>query len=152
MTSAYQKKFAMPEGFPVILKDFAREVLRAGVDSEEQIYAFGAQYFTNVASGQGQGGAQIGNRLNMDEMRVQLKQLFEEADLDGNGCLDQSEFKKVFRSLQGDLGLTDRDVRIIMAEADEDGDGTIQYAEFAQVCGLGFGVSSGDCSSLRILI
>lgn len=45
MTARYQKQIAVPDGFPVLLKDFAREVLR---QQPENIYGFGAQHFQQL--------------------------------------------------------------------------------------------------------
>ena len=147
MSSAYQKKFAMPEGFPMILKDFTREVLRADLQDPASVYDFGSRYFSQLQNGGGGGGGSV-SRLSGEELRAKVDVLFVQADADGNGYLDQQEFKAIFKTLQGDLGLTDRDVRLIMAEADENGDGVIEYPEFVQVrrrknCGGGGGGEGG---------
>ena len=42
MASKYIQKYPVPQGFPDILHDFAREVLR---DQPENIYEFGFMYF-----------------------------------------------------------------------------------------------------------
>ena len=42
MASKYLQKFPVPESFPDILHDFAREVLR---DQPENIYEYGFEYF-----------------------------------------------------------------------------------------------------------
>jgi len=42
MASKYIQKYPVPQGFPDILHDFAREVLR---DQPENIYEFGYLYF-----------------------------------------------------------------------------------------------------------
>lgn len=130
MTSAYQKKFAMPEGFPMVLKDFTREVLRADLQDPAGIYEFGARYFSQMASGEGGGAA---SRLNAEELHAKIKGLFAQADADGNGYLDASEFKGVFTGLAAELGLSEFHIRQIMAEADENGDGVIEYSEFVQL-------------------
>lgn len=46
MTSKYvdPQRYAVPEGFNYVLKDFCREVLREQV-AGDAIYAFGARYF-----------------------------------------------------------------------------------------------------------
>lgn len=43
MASKYIQKFPIPGQFPDILHDFVREVLR---DQPENIFEYGAQYFT----------------------------------------------------------------------------------------------------------
>jgi hypothetical protein len=42
MASKYRTKHTIPPGFPDILKDFVREILR---EQPENIYRFGAEYF-----------------------------------------------------------------------------------------------------------
>ena len=42
MASKYLQKYPVPQGFPDVLHDFAREVLR---DQPENIYEFGFLYF-----------------------------------------------------------------------------------------------------------
>ena len=42
MASKYLQKYPVPEDFPDLLHDFAREVLR---DQPDDIYQYGAQYF-----------------------------------------------------------------------------------------------------------
>jgi len=42
MSSRYQKLFVIPDGFPALLKDFTREILR---NQPTNIYEFGAEYF-----------------------------------------------------------------------------------------------------------
>ena len=45
MASKFLPKYPVPEDFPDILHDFAREVLR---DQPENIYEYGAQYFKAI--------------------------------------------------------------------------------------------------------
>ena len=45
MASKYLQKYPVPEDFPDLLHDFAREVLR---DQPENIYEYGAQYFKSL--------------------------------------------------------------------------------------------------------
>jgi len=138
MASKYARQFSLPNGFPEILKDFTREVLRS---QTEDMYKFGYEYFTeqirrrdNPQDYQEQ-GEESGdpNRLSGEELKLKIEQLFTEADADGNGYLDRKEFKQVFNGLQEELGLTKKDVIKIMAEADENADGVIEYQEFAPI-------------------
>lgn len=43
MASRYLQKFPIPSGFPELLHDFSREVLR---DQPENIYEYGLLYFS----------------------------------------------------------------------------------------------------------
>jgi hypothetical protein len=47
MASKYRTKHTIPSGFPDILKDFVREILR---EQPENIYRFGAEYFQQKVS------------------------------------------------------------------------------------------------------
>jgi len=72
------------------------------------------------------GGAQ--ERLTPEEMEQVLVQLFREADVDGNNVLSLPEFKTVMA--KANLGLDDKQMKLLMAEADSDSDGQIDYFEF----------------------
>jgi hypothetical protein len=45
MASKYLQKFPVPEGFPEILHDFTREILR---DQPDDIIAYAAEYFASL--------------------------------------------------------------------------------------------------------
>merc|ERR1719253_1144644 len=59
--------------------------------------------------------------------------MFRHADMDKSGFLDRRELKSVFIKLRDDLGLSDKDIRLLMAEADENEDGVIDYEEFCHI-------------------
>jgi len=124
MASRYAEKFSIPEGFPQILREFTKEVLR---ENPQNIYDFGHQYFNGLASQNGEKGP---GDLSPEELRDLINRLFQEADKDGNGYLDRKEFKSVFVGLQSDLKLSAKEIRQIMSEADENQDGRIDYGEF----------------------
>ena len=108
MASKYARQFTLPDGFPQLLKDFTREVLRA---DPGDIYTFGHDYFTEAIA-QRNNPDQYGEqeRLSVEELTERVGQLFMEADADGNGVLDRKEFKVVFVGLKEELNLTDKDV------------------------------------------
>lgn len=127
MPSKYGKEFTVPKEFPSVLKSFTREVLRAQPDN---IYEFGSQYFTELLA-QAEAAAQEPSgkaRLSTAELQELLTTMFLEADTDGSGSLDHQEFKAVLQMAQ--LGLSDRERKLVMAEADMDGNGAIEYHEF----------------------
>jgi len=64
-------------------------------------------------------------------MEEYLKNVFEQADVNGDGFLDHTEFKALLRN--ADLGLSNSEIRRVLAEADEDEDGMINYHEFVPV-------------------
>ncbi|GAX81847.1 hypothetical protein CEUSTIGMA_g9275.t1 [Chlamydomonas eustigma] len=148
MSSKYQKPYTIPEGFPELLKSFTREILRAQPDN---IYEFGAQYFSEVLANQGapqyQGVADVGpegvetlsdvaavldiQNLSPAELEPIIMQLFLAADTDQSGFLDRSEFTQVLKS--ANLNLSNKVIRQILAEADENEDNVIEYKEFLPV-------------------
>eukprot|EP00873_Tetraselmis_striata_P003997 jgi/Tetstr1/424261/TSEL_014830.t1 len=128
MSSRYQKPFTIPEGFPSLLKDFAREVLRAQPDN---IYEFGAQYFAELVDERGAEGeeGQIDiTQLNSAEISELVFNMFVKYDRDQNGVLDRKEFRNVLSSSQ--LALSNSQIMKIMSELDEDQDGKLSYTEF----------------------
>lgn len=133
MSSAYfTKRLKVPDEFPEILKSFTREILR---NQPSNIYEFGANYFAEMSAqanmmemGEGAEQEQLFSAAEMEEY---LAGLFLEADGDGNGYLDPSEFKKIM--IAADVGLTTEDIYEIMLVADENGDGKIEYQEFVPI-------------------
>lgn len=67
------------------------------------------------------------------DFRNTIKEMFRHADMDKSGFLDRRELKSVFIKLRDDLGLSDKDIRLLMAEADENEDGVIDYEEFCHI-------------------
>lgn len=127
MVSKYGKDFTVPKDFPSVLKAFTREVLRS---QPGNIYEFGAAYFSELMdqSQQQDYGSGEPQRLTPEEMEQVLVQLFREADVDGNNVLSLPEFKSVMA--KANLGLDDKQMKLLMAEADSDSDGQIDYFEF----------------------
>ena len=94
-STKYGKDFAVPKDFPSVLKAFTREVLR---NQPENIYEFGAQYFTEVLAQLQDEQAQQGSsmqRLTPAELAEMLQTLFHQADKDGSGTLSRQEFEVV---------------------------------------------------------
>jgi len=128
MSSRYQKPFTIPEGFPSLLKDFAREVLRAQPDN---IYEFGAKYFAELVDereAEGEEGQIDITQLNSAEISELVFNMFVKYDRDQNGVLDRKEFRNVLSSSQ--LALSNSQIMKIMSELDEDQDGKLSYTEF----------------------
>jgi len=135
----YQKVFAIPEGFPSLLKGFVREVLR---EQPSDLLAFGASHFAALRdAGDARDGAAAGGHpqgapppqghvsaLTHEELEEVVVDLFRRFDADGSGALDRHEFKACLQD--AGLGLRKRDVNRIMAQVDADDDGVVSYAEF----------------------
>jgi hypothetical protein len=91
--SNYSKNYTIPSDFPLLLKAFTREVLRAQPDD---IWTFGASYFQELQMQQAEVAEQAGataQRMSPEELRALLKSLFEQHDADKSGALDMKEFK-----------------------------------------------------------
>ncbi|KAK3287067.1 hypothetical protein CYMTET_5407, partial [Cymbomonas tetramitiformis] len=67
-----------------------------------------------------------------DELEQTISNIFSEADKDGNGKLDRMEFKACLRSAE--LGLTRKEINVILSNVDLDSDGCISYNEFIPCC------------------
>jgi len=67
-----------------------------------------------------------------DELEAMMEGIFKAADTDGSGILDRKEFSKCLKSAE--LGLTRKEINLLLSECDVDGDGNISYAEFMPLC------------------
>jgi|SaaInlStandDraft_7_1057024.scaffolds.fasta_scaffold34571_1 Ca2+-binding EF-hand superfamily protein len=130
MTSKYLPRVGIPKGFPDLLKDFTREVLRV---QPANIYEFGAQYFEQLSM-QGNNDDSNSNarvdiaRMSAEEMELFVMDMFKQADADNSGALSLKELRNCLRT--ANLGLSNKEIREIMMMADDNGDGCIQYEEF----------------------
>jgi Ca2+-binding EF-hand superfamily protein len=70
--------------------------------------------------------------IRKEEVEEQMRKMFHEYDIDGNGHLDRKELKAVLGS--GALGLSRREMNALMSEVDMDGDGMCSYDEFLPLC------------------
>ena len=129
--------FPVPDALPEVLKGFVREILKEQGRpwTREDILQFGAVYFSDqaaqaVAKGGGADSAREAAeaQINEDELVEMLTQLFLRGDADGNGVLDPREFKKLMQS--ADLGLSQKEVKLLYTQADINQDGCVEYREF----------------------
>jgi len=67
-----------------------------------------------------------------DELDAMMEGVFRAADADGSGVLDRKEFAKCLKS--SELGLSRKEINLLLTEVDMDGDGKISYEEFMPLC------------------
>ena len=61
-----------------------------------------------------------------------MMEIFHRSDVDGSGALSLQEFRKCCKD--ADIGLTKKEINILMHQCDVDGDGQITYEEFVPLC------------------
>lgn len=69
--------------------------------------------------------------MTEEELTLRMQQLFAQFDDDGNGTLDPEEFQRALNS--ADLGLSRKEINMLLGEADVNDDGCIEYDEFVPV-------------------
>lgn len=70
--------------------------------------------------------------MTKEEVENVMMEIFHKSDADGSGALSLTEFQKCCRD--ADIGLTRKEVNILMHQCDVDGDGHISYEEFVPLC------------------
>jgi len=70
--------------------------------------------------------------MSAEELEGIMSKIFKDHDADGNGVLDRAEFKACLMS--ADLGLTRKEINLLLTEADDNGDGVVEYDEFVPLC------------------
>mmetsp|Transcript_26603 Transcript_26603/g.66643 ORF Transcript_26603/g.66643 Transcript_26603/m.66643 type:complete len:341 (-) Transcript_26603:88-1110(-) len=67
-----------------------------------------------------------------EELETMMAGVFQAADADGSGTLDRKEFSSCLRA--SELGLSRKEINVLLSEVDIDGDGNISYEEFMPLC------------------
>ncbi|GIL84899.1 hypothetical protein Vretimale_9723 [Volvox reticuliferus] len=70
--------------------------------------------------------------LPQEELQALMLKVFKKADADGSGQLNRHEFKEALKAAE--LGLTRKDINLILSHIDIDKDGLVSYEEFIPVC------------------
>ena len=70
--------------------------------------------------------------MTKEQVEGVMMEIFHKSDADGSGALSLTEFQKCCRD--ADIGLTRKEVNILMHSCDVDGDGSISYEEFVPLC------------------
>lgn len=66
------------------------------------------------------------------ELEALMLKVFKKADADGSGQLNRHEFKDALKAAE--LGLTRKDINLVLTHVDVDQDGLVSYEEFIPVC------------------
>merc|ERR1719482_1136070 len=67
-----------------------------------------------------------------EQVEMIMSDIFKKADIDDSGALSVMEFRKCCKD--ADIGLTQKEINILMHQCDVDGDGNISYEEFVPLC------------------
>ena len=70
--------------------------------------------------------------MTKEEVEQVMGEIFAKSDVDGSGNLSISEFRKCCKD--ADIGLTKKEINVLMHQCDVDGDGHISYEEFVPLC------------------
>ena len=70
--------------------------------------------------------------MTKEQVEQVMTEIFQKSDADGSGALSVTEFQKCCKD--ADIGLTRKEINILMHQCDVDGDGTISYEEFIPLC------------------
>lgn len=65
-----------------------------------------------------------------DDERAELREIFDHFDADSNGVIDRDEFKKLLRSMDGDM--PDEVILEGLSALDGDANGVIDWDEFVE--------------------
>merc|ERR1711959_523095 len=125
------EQIEVPEDLPDILKEWSKSVLRANIESREQLFAFSAEYFGNLsaASGTEPDFSDLEDKVPyIREAFRMMQDAFYSIDTDQGGSIDISELKGMWHQMG--VELEDDVLTAMFAEADVDQSGKITLAEF----------------------
>merc|ERR1712188_113704 len=125
------EQIEVPEDLPDILKEWSKSVLRANIDTREQLYAFSAEYFGNLsaASGAEPDFGDLDDKVPyVREAFRMMQDAFYSIDTDQSGSISMSELKGMWHQMG--VELEDEVLTAMFAEADVDQSGKITLAEF----------------------
>jgi len=72
------------------------------------------------------------NGMTQAELEALIADIFHKADADGSGQLSYAEAEQCLR--EADLGITTREIKLLLLEVDTDGDNSVSYEEFVPLC------------------
>merc|ERR1712070_1159141 len=125
------EQIEVPEDLPDILKEWSKSVLRANVESKEQLYAFSAEYFGNLSAAAGTEPDFCDLEDKVPYIREAFRMMqdaFYSIDTDQGGSIDVAELQGMWHQMSVELDKETLDH--MFAEADVDQSGKITLAEF----------------------
>merc|ERR1719158_353710 len=126
------EQIEVPEALPDILKEWSKSVLRANLESRDQLFAFSAEYFRNLSAQTGGSGDEFANLEDkvpyLREAFRMMQDAFYSIDTDMSGSIEKRELMTMWRQLG--VELDDEVLNAMFAEADVDQSGKITLAEF----------------------
>mmetsp|Transcript_8595 Transcript_8595/g.22223 ORF Transcript_8595/g.22223 Transcript_8595/m.22223 type:complete len:440 (+) Transcript_8595:38-1357(+) len=111
------------------------EFIPLAIDLVQAMYArmdAAAEKEQDLAAARAAAEAHMLHGMPKEKLEAIMADIFRKADLDGSGTLSRKEFNSALK--EAELGLTRKEINLIMSEVDEDHDGAISYAEFVPVC------------------
>ena len=130
MNASFSNNLTVPEGFPDVLRNFTRELLR---DQPNNLYTYGAEYFAALAANQNTETSSSNNNNNtidMEMLESRLRDMFSASDEEGKGYLSRQQATAVVNNVAAELSFNEKQIEYIMSEADANHDNMIEWNEF----------------------
>eukprot|EP00746_Dinoflagellata_sp_MGD_P167704 gnl/MRDRNA2_/MRDRNA2_98550_c0_seq1.p1 gnl/MRDRNA2_/MRDRNA2_98550_c0~~gnl/MRDRNA2_/MRDRNA2_98550_c0_seq1.p1 ORF type:complete len:275 (-),score=94.25 gnl/MRDRNA2_/MRDRNA2_98550_c0_seq1:23-847(-) len=117
--------------------------LDADANAQVSLHEFAALYGTELAPSQPVASESADKQSTVEEVvehfdvetAESIKEVFRNADTNGDGCISEQELRDLFRELDD---WSDEEFETLFKEVDKNGDGKIQHQEFIDwVCGGG---------------
>ena len=109
----------IPIGVEIVHNIYAKnEIELARAEAEEEARAEAQAYLVHG--------------MTKEQVEAVMMDIFQKSDTDGSGALSPAEFRKCCKD--ADIGLTRKEVNILMHSVDADGDGQISFEEFVPLC------------------
>merc|ERR1719399_745663 len=115
------EQIEVPEDLPDILKEWSQSVLRANIETREQLFAFSAEYFGNLSAAAGT-EPEFGDLEDkipyIREAFKMMQDAFYSIDVDMSGSIERTELMTLWRQMG--VELDEATLEAMFAEADID--------------------------------
>ena len=109
----------IPMAVDLVQTMYAKIEARAQRDADEQAAMEEAKHY-------------LVHGMSKEQVEGVMMEIFNKSDADGSGALSITEFQKCCKD--ADIGLTRKEINLLMHSCDVDGDGQISYEEFVPLC------------------